>query len=159
MATVNLNNIFKKPVNPNSAIKYVYQDFNILTMETLYGNQINSKPVKSDLNVSYDMRAVRNSISNILTTKKSQKILSPEFGLRLEDFLFEPVTDSTAAAIQEEITNAIQTYEPRVTIQFLQVVPFPEDNKYEINLGVRVPTLKTTLSLKGTVQSDAITIL
>ena len=55
MATVNLNNIFKKPVNPNSAIKYVYQDFNILTMETLYGNQINSKPIKSDLNVSYEI--------------------------------------------------------------------------------------------------------
>lgn len=159
MATVNLNSLFQKPVNPNSAIKYVYQDFNVMSMETLYTNNIGARKVKSDLNVSYDVSAVKNSISNLLTTKKSEKILSPEYGLRIEDYLFEPVTNTTATAIANEIVNAITLYEPRVQIVDLQVIPYPDQYLYVINLALRIPTLKQSLSLQGSIQGDTITIL
>ena len=159
MATVNLNSLFKKPVNPNSAIKYVYQDFNVMSMETLYTNNIGAKKVKTDLNVSYDMQAVKNSIANLLSTKKSEKILSPEYGLRLEDYLFEPITETTATAIANEILNAISIFEPRVQVVELQVIPFPDQYQYVINLALRVPTLKQSLSLQGAIQGDLVTIL
>jgi len=159
MATVNLNSLFKKPVNPNSAIKYVYQDFNVMSMETLYTNNIGAKKVKTDLNVSYDMQAVKNSIANLLSTKKSEKILSPEYGLRLEDYLFEPITETTATAIANEILNAISIFEPRVQVVELQVIPYPDQYQYVINLALRVPTLKQSLSLQGAIQGDLVTIL
>lgn len=159
MATVNLNSLFKKPVNPNSAIKYVYQDFNVMSMETLYSNNIGAKKVKTDLNVSYDMQAVKNSIANLLSTKKSEKILNPEFGLRLEDYLFEPITETTATAIYNEILNAISIFEPRVQVVDLQVIPVPDQYQYIINIALRVPTLKQSLSLQGAIQNDLVTIL
>jgi phage baseplate assembly protein W len=159
MATVNLNSLFQKPVNPNSAIKYIYQDFNVMSMETLYTNNIGARKVKTDLNVSYDVAAVKNSISNLLTTKKSEKILSPEYGLRIEDYLFEPVTNTTATAIANEIVNAITLYEPRVQIVELQVIPYPDQYLYVINLALRIPTLKQSLTLQGSIQNDSITIL
>jgi len=159
MATVNLNNLFKKPVNPNSSIKYVYQDFNTMSMETLYSNNIAAQKVKTDLNVSYDINAVKNSVANILSTKKSEKILSPEFGLRLEDYLFEPVTDTTASAIAADITNTLTTFEPRVQLVNLQVIPYPDQYQYQINMGLRVPNLKQSLSLQGLLQGDQFTIL
>lgn len=159
MATVNLNNLFKKPVNPNSSIKYVYQDFNTMSMETLYSNNIAAQKVKTDLNVSYDINAVKNSVANILSTKKSEKILSPEFGLRLEDYLFEPVTDTTASAIAADITNTLTTFEPRVQLVNLQVIPYPDQYLYQINMGLRVPNLKQSLSLQGLLQGDQFTIL
>jgi phage baseplate assembly protein W len=159
MATVNLNSLFQKPVNPNSAIKYIYQDFNVMSMETLYTNNIAARKVKTDLNVSYDVAAVKNSISNLLSTKKCEKILSPEYGLRIEDYLFEPVTSTTASAIANEILNAITIYEPRVQIVDLQVIPYPDQYLYVINLVLRIPTLKQSLSLQGTIQGDSITIL
>ena len=159
MATVNLNSLFKKPVNPNSAIKYVYQDFNVMSMETLYTNNIGAKKVKTDLNVSYDMQAVKNSIANLLSTKKSEKILNPEYGLRLEDYLFEPITETTATAIYNEILNAITIFEPRVQVVDLQVIPVPDQYQYIINIALRVPTLKQSLSLQGAIQNDLVTIL
>lgn len=159
MATVNLNSLFQKPVNPNSAIKYIYQDFSILTMETLYTNNIVARKVKNDLNVSLDIAAVKNSVSNILSTKKGEKILNPEFGLRIQDFLFEPVTDATATAISNEILNAVTLFEPRVQIVQLQVIPYPDLYQYVINLALRVPTLKQSLSVEGLIQGDSITIL
>jgi phage baseplate assembly protein W len=153
MATVNLNNLFKKPTNPNSAIKYIYQDFNTLSMETLYSNAIIATKVKTDLNVSYDVQAVKNSVINILTTKKGEKILSPEFGLRIEDYLFEPVSDSVASAMSNEILQALSVTEPRVQVVFIQVLPFPDLNQYTINLSLRIPTLKTSLSLSGSTEN------
>lgn len=159
MATVNLNSLFKKPVNPNSAIKYVYQDFNVMSMETLYSNNIGAKKIKTDLNVSYDMQAVKNSIANLLSTKKSEKILNPEYGLRIEDYLFEPITETTATAIYNEILNAISIFEPRVQVVDLQVIPVPDQYQYIINIALRVPTLKQSLSLQGAIQNDLVTIL
>jgi phage baseplate assembly protein W len=158
MATVNLNNLFKKPTNPNSAIKYIYKDFNILSMETLYSNNIGAEKIKSDLNVSYDVQAIKNSVLNILTTKKGEKILSPEFGLRIEDYLFEPVSDTIASVISNEILQALSVTEPRVQVVFVQVIPFPEQNQYTINLALRIPTLKTSFSISGSMENGELTL-
>ena len=159
MATVNLNSIFQKPVNPNSAIRYIYQDFNVMSMETLYTNNIGARKIKSDLNVSLDIAAVKNSVSNILSTKKGEKLLNPEFGLRIQDYLFEQVSDAVATAISNEILNAISLFEPRVQIVELQVVPYPDLYQYVINLAFRVPTLKQSLTVQGLIQGDSITII
>lgn len=157
MATVNLNNIFKKPTNPNSAIKYIFKDFNVLSMETLYSNALVAKKIKSDLNVSYDVQAVKNSVINILSTKKGEKILSPEFGLRIEDYLFEPVSDSIATVISNEILQALSITEPRVQVVFVQVIPLPDQNQYTINLSLKIPSLKTSLSLSGSMENGGLT--
>lgn len=159
MATVNLNSIFQKPVNPNSAIRYIYQDFNVMSMETLYTNNIGARKIKSDLNVSLDIAAVKNSVSNILSTKKGEKLLNPEFGLRIQDYLFEQVSDAVASAISNEILNAISLFEPRVQIVELQVIPNPDLYQYVINLALRVPTLKQSLTVQGLIQGDSITII
>jgi len=159
MATVNLSSIFKKTQNPNSSIPYKYQDFNILSMEVLKNDNIGSKKEKTDLVVSYDIGAVTNALVNILTTRKKQKILDPEFGLRIEDYLFEPVTELVGERIKEEITYAITNFEPRVALQRVNVVPYPEDNKYEIDLYYSVPSLKQTIRLKGKLENGVIEIL
>ena len=159
MATVNLNELFKKPFNPNSTKQYTYQDFNTLSMESLNSNFIGSEKNKSDLNVSIDINAVNNAIVNLLTTKKRQKILDPEFGLRLEDYLFEPVSDSIASEIQKEITNAIVTFEPRVKLIGVRVVPFPDFYKYEIDVSYNIPSLNQAFRLKGNLENGVIEIL
>jgi phage baseplate assembly protein W len=73
--------------------------------------------------------------------------------------LFEPVTSTTATAIANEIVNALTIFEPRVQIVDLQVIPYPDQYLYVINLALRIPTLKQSFSLQGTFQGDAITIL
>ena len=159
MATVNLSSIFKKSKNPNSSYSYKYQDFDLLSLETLKNNNLGSKVEKTDLKVSYDIGAVTNSLVNILTTRKRQKILDPEFGLRLEDYLFEPVSEMVAQEIENEITEAIENFEPRVRLQTVSVVPYPDDYKYEINLYYNIPSLKQAVRLKGKLENGVIEIL
>lgn len=159
MAIVNLSSVFKKPKNPNSSIRYLYQDWEAASMEVLRSDNISAKKDKSDLLVDYDIKAVTNSIANILTTKKRQKILEPEFGLRLEDYLFEPVSDSVASLIEDEIREVITVFEPRVNLQDVRVIPFYDENKYEINIYFNIPTLKQSVSLKGNVDNGVVTVL
>lgn len=158
MATVNLNEILRRRKNPNSNIEYRFQDFSTLTMENLEGNYINSKKVKKDLKASYDIHAIQNSVVNILTTKKRQKILEPEFGLRIEDYLFEPVSTTVASVITKEITDAIINYEPRIKIVQLNVIPYYDEQVYQINLIYSIPSLKTSVTLKGNIREGTITV-
>jgi phage baseplate assembly protein W len=87
-----------------------------------------------DIQVSNNMAAIQNSIKNIFTTKKGQKIYDPEFGASLEQYLFESVDEFYAKVIGEEILKNLETFEPRIRVLKIQVTPIPDDNEYRIVL-------------------------
>jgi hypothetical protein len=103
----------------------------------------------NDIVVNTDYDAIRNSIRNIFTTKPGQKLLTPNFGSSLEKYLFEPVTDTMARIIGNEILNQIETFEPRVEVLNVEVAPQPELNQYSIQVVYTFLELKTqnTLSI------------
>jgi len=67
----------------------------------------------------YDLEDIYQSIHNILNTEKGERIFLPEFGVNLEQYLFEPLTDVTEFAIYDEIREALETFEPRIEIDDL----------------------------------------
>lgn len=92
------------------------------------------RPVVKDVALSYDTQAVIRSIRNILLTKKYEKLFNPSFGTNLDAILFEPISVITTNTLQQEITNAIRNYEPRVTIQSAVVSPDADRNSYGVTL-------------------------
>lgn len=61
------------------------------------------------------------NIINVLSTKKGERIARPEFGTRLEEILFEPMSEQLRIDIREEIERAIERFIPYVTITDLVV--------------------------------------
>jgi len=61
------------------------------------------------------------NIINVLSTKKGERIARPEFGTRLEELLFEPMSEQLRIDIREEIERAIERFIPYVTITDLVV--------------------------------------
>jgi uncharacterized protein len=92
------------------------------------------RPAVNDVALSYDTQAVIRSIRNILLTKKYEKLFNPSFGTSLDALLFEPISAITTNALQQEITNAIRNYEPRVTLQNVVVSPNENKNLYTVTL-------------------------
>jgi phage baseplate assembly protein W len=92
------------------------------------------RPAVNDVALSYDNQAVIRSIRNILLTKKYEKLFNPSFGTNLDAVLFEPISAITTNTLQQEITNAIKNYEPRVLLQNVVVSPDPEKNLYTVTL-------------------------
>lgn len=72
-------------------------------------------------------RNVRESIQIILTTERRERLLLPEFGGSLGQFLFEPNTVTTRHRIAERITRELAQWEPRITVESVSVEEDPAD--------------------------------
>jgi uncharacterized protein len=92
------------------------------------------RPVVGDVALSYDSQAVIRSIRNILSTKKYEKLFNPSFGTNIDSVLFEPISAITSSALEQEISNAIRNYEPRVILKTVVVSPKEDKNLYEVSL-------------------------
>jgi phage baseplate assembly protein W len=146
VATIDLNNLIRpKQVNQKTTElsnvvvnnASVYTDLHLdLTLQKNVG--LGTSPsTGSDLLLDHDEIAIRNSISNIFTTKKGEKLLDPTFGSSLEQYLFEPINETYGKAIGNEILNAIQNNEPRVEVLNVSVVTDPDHQQYQITVIYR----------------------
>ncbi|RKH46956.1 GPW/gp25 family protein [Corallococcus sicarius] len=72
-------------------------------------------------------RNVRESIQVILTTQQRERILLPEFGGSLGQYLFEPNTVTTRHQMAERITRALAQWEPRIAVESVSVEEDPRD--------------------------------
>jgi phage baseplate assembly protein W len=84
--------------------------------------------------IDYDLSAIKNSIRNLFTTKKGQKILNPDFGCSLDQYLFTPISNANGKAIASEILRAVTKYEPRIQITNIYVVPVFDQSLYKISV-------------------------
>lgn len=64
---------------------------------------------------------VRESIQVILMTEQTERLRTPNFGGSLGRFLFEPNTVSTRRSIQDRITKELAQWEPRITVESVNV--------------------------------------
>jgi len=113
--------------------KAVYTDLHLdLKLKTIIDGDrvINSNDIEVDENLS----AIKNSIRNIFTTKRGQKIYDPEFGASLDQHLFERVDEFYAKLIGDEILKNIETYEPRIEVLKISILPIPDQNEYRISI-------------------------
>ena len=70
---------------------------------------------------------VREAIQVILMTEQRERLMLPEFGGNLGPFLFEPNTVTTRHLIKDRITRALSRWEPRITVETVNVEPDPQD--------------------------------
>lgn len=135
--------ILKDRENADAYRKFSYAD---LKLDLDLSSHIPSTPVGAsknavDFRLSYDENAIFNSIRNIFNTKKGQKILNPIFGLDLEVFLFDNISRENADIIGKTIYEELPIYEPRITVDSVNVIARPDDNEYEISITIIIPLL------------------
>jgi phage baseplate assembly protein W len=87
----------------------------------------NIHPVKKDINKHVGVKAVINSIKNLVLTNHYEKPFQPEIGSNVRKLLFENLDPITAIAMQREIYQVIKNYEPRAI----------SDNKDDIQVIVK----------------------
>ena len=135
--------ILKDRKNADAYRKFSYAD---LKLDLDLNSHIPSTPVgvgknAVDFRLSYDENAIFNSIRNIFNTKKGQKILNPTFGLDLEMFLFDNISEENADVIGKTIYEELAIYEPRITVESVTIIAKPDDNEYEISITIIIPSL------------------
>lgn len=94
----------------------------------------------------YNIRAIHQSIMNIIITNPGERLFLPEFGVGLKRYLFSFPNDNTEQQLMDRITNQIFRWETRVKlIQNQSSVVFNDNEKaYYINLTFNIPALNVT---------------
>ena len=82
--------------------------------------------------------AIKQSIKNLILTTPGEKPFNPTVGCRVREMLFEPLDAFVADAIQDEIINTINQYEPRVELSDVSVQPFADANKIAVTVEYRI---------------------
>ena len=148
--------ILKDRKNADAYRKFSYAD---LRLDLDLNSNISSTPVgvsknAVDFRLSYDENAIFNSIRNIFNTKKGQKILNPTFGLDLEMFLFDNISRENADIIGKTIYEELPIYEPRITVDSVNVTAKPDDNEYEISITIIIPSLDNRAATKNGILTE-----
>lgn len=66
-------------------------------------------------------QSVRDSIRIILSTRPGEQLMQPLFGAGLQNFLNEGNTVTIRRQIQRAILESLQTYEPRIAVDAVEV--------------------------------------
>jgi len=90
-----------------------------MTQPELYGRGISFPPrVGQDGSIVWSTGElnVRECICTILRTAPGERVERPTFGCGLDRMLFEPNSIATLRLIQDEVTQAVGRWEPRVSL-------------------------------------------
>jgi phage baseplate assembly protein W len=91
-----------------------------------------------DITLDTDLEAIKNSIQNILSTRKGSRRMLPAFGSALEEMLFEPMDRLTARRIGNELLQAIEDWDSRVEILGVTVNANYDLQQYDANVEYTV---------------------
>jgi phage baseplate assembly protein W len=85
-----------------------------------------------DISTVTNNDAIKQSLTLILNTNAGSRIFLPNYGARLQSFLFEPFDQSTATRIGTEIEQSINNYEQRIQLLNVAVTMIQANTSYNI---------------------------
>tara|TARA_B100001063_G_scaffold59899_1_gene54113 strand:- start:7147 stop:7548 length:402 start_codon:yes stop_codon:yes gene_type:complete len=97
-----------------------------------------SNPLSNDLIVLKNENAIARSVRNIIFTVPGEKIFDPDFGTDINASLFELLDETSAVVIKEQIEYSLETYEPRIRLLDVIVVPDFEGSGYDVEISYSI---------------------
>jgi hypothetical protein len=68
-----------------------------------------------------DEEDIRQSLHILLSTSLGERVMQPDYGCNLQDYVFESLNSSTIGYIKERVANSILYYEPRIVVEQIEV--------------------------------------
>ena len=104
-------------------LERVKQGFKDLSMS------FKSNPLNDDLIGLKNESAIARSIKNLVFMRKGERFFDTDFGSELSASLFENIDDVTALTMRDDIDYMIKTYEPRVDLLNVEIIPNYDNNE------------------------------
>jgi phage baseplate assembly protein W len=112
-------------------------------------------PITNDILVLQNEDAIKKSVINLVRTQIGERFFNSLIGTSLEKSLFELNTQEVASYIDEEITNLLNNFEPRIRV--VEVIAEPDYDSNDLNVkiqydivGIPLPTQNIEFLLQPT---------
>lgn len=132
-------------------IPVVYSEVDTYFEKVTYENTDDYNDNLGDVRKVVNGDVIADSLRNILRTKKTERVMLPEFGSNIDSILFEPMCEETASMIYHEVIDAIERWEDRVYIEKVEVSPDYVNQLYIVHIQFRMiiaPTDAHNLNIK-----------
>jgi phage baseplate assembly protein W len=64
---------------------------------------------------------IRQAILIILRTNYGERVMRPDFGAGLDDFVFEPLSETTKQLVKQRVEESLIDWEPRIVVEEVSV--------------------------------------
>lgn len=85
------------------------------------------KPVNGRLCYAQYEEDIEQAIQVVLLTARGERVMIPEFGAGLRDYVFEPNSPATRVRMANEIQRALVDWEPRIDLERVEVTESDDD--------------------------------
>lgn len=97
----------------------------------------------------------RQNLKNLLLTSPGERVMNPDFGVGLRNFLFENNLPVTRARLESRILEQVEKYMPFVEITDLQIIsPSENPNLIDIKLRYRIQNISSDELLSLSLQPN-----
>ncbi len=93
-----------------------------------------STNVQGSIQLSNGTSNLEESIYIILGTRLGERVYRPSFGSRLSEIVFEPMNVSTLSLIRQYVREALEMWEPRITLKNIILDPNSHSGRVDINI-------------------------
>lgn len=98
-------------------------------------------PLTGNINPKKNVDAIRQSVKNLFLLEPYDIPFIPHTFTNLRYYLFENITNITVANLTKRIEWTIATYEKRVKLHDVKVVPFETDDGIEVTITYLIKAL------------------
>jgi len=80
-----------------------------------------------------DSVLIRSDLINHLNTRQGERLMNPDFGCLVWDYIFDPFTDDVRFAVVENLQEIVAA-DPRIVLQSLEVTEWEHGLQVELNV-------------------------
>jgi phage baseplate assembly protein W len=109
-------------------------------------------PNTNDVGIKKNNDAVIQSCLNILRTNHGERPFNYNFGANLRAYLFENMTNITAANISTSVNLALKNWEPRIEVLNTNIQAKADDNEVFITVTGKVKSSNEIIDITTTIE-------
>lgn len=76
----------------------------------------------------------KSNLTNLLLTKKGERIMQPNFGCGIHEHIFSPITQDLEANIKGAVEEAVQTWLPYIKVNDVKIKRDEDHNKIYVSV-------------------------
>ena len=109
-------------------------------------------PVRTDVDrkiaMSEHEEDIKEAIWIILGTAKGERVVRPDFGCGIHDFVFAPINTATVNLVENAVQEALTLWEPRIELTKVEVsTEQADEGKLIVSIDYRVRTTNNRFNL------------
>ena len=86
---------------------------------------------------------IEQSLNILLSTSLGERVMQPQYGCDLTDYVFESLNNSVIGYLKDRVTNAIMFYEPRIKTEKIEVTASESfdliEGRFTISIEYTIP--------------------